>query len=60
MEFRALTLEEGDEFDFLSRRTDGKPKKSSLRTRNGMAICFDENDIRPYGKNGNGCQRYTS
>lgn len=45
---RALTLEEGDELISV-RRTDGT-HKIIIATRNGMAICFDENDIRPMGR----------
>ncbi|NLM61894.1 MAG: DNA gyrase subunit A [Clostridiales bacterium] len=45
---RALTLEEGDELISV-RRTDGN-QKIIIATRNGMAICFDENDIRPMGR----------
>ena len=45
---RALTLEEGDELISV-RRTDGN-QQMILATRNGMAICFDENDVRPMGR----------
>ena len=49
---RALTLEDGD--DLISvRKTDGN-QQMILATRNGMAICFDENDIRPMGRSAMG------
>ena len=45
---RALTLEEGDELISV-RETDGT-KKILIATRDGQAICFDENDVRPMGR----------
>ena len=45
---RALTLEEGDELISV-RETDGT-KKILIATRDGQAICFDENDVRPLGR----------
>jgi DNA gyrase subunit A len=45
---RALTIDEGDELISV-RRTDGK-QQLIVATRNGMAICFDENDIRVMGR----------
>ena len=45
---RALTLEEGDELISV-RETDGT-KKILIATRDGPAICFDENDVRPMGR----------
>jgi len=49
---RALTIEEGDELISV-RKTDGN-QSIIIATRNGMAICFDENDIRPMGRNAGG------
>ena len=45
---RALTLEEGDELISV-RETDGT-KKILIATHDGMAVCFDENDVRPMGR----------
>ena len=45
---RALNLEEGDELISV-RETDGT-KKIRIATRDGQAICFDENDVRPMGR----------
>ncbi len=45
---RALNLEEGDELISV-RETDGT-KKILIATRDGQAICFDENDVRPMGR----------
>ena len=45
---RALTLDEGDELISV-RETDGT-KKILIATRDGQAICFDENDVRPMGR----------
>ena len=45
---RALTLEEGDELVAV-RETDGT-KKILIATHDGMAVCFDENDVRPMGR----------
>ena len=45
---RALTLEEGDELVSV-RETDGT-KKILIATHDGMAVCFDENDVRPMGR----------
>ena len=45
---RALTLDEGDSLISVS-RTDGK-QSVIIATREGRAICFDENDIRPTGR----------
>jgi len=49
---RALTLEEGDELISV-RKTDGD-QSIIIASRNGMAICFDENDIRPMGRSAGG------
>ena len=45
---RALTLDEGDEL-IAVRETDGK-QNIIIATHDGMAICFDENDVRPMGR----------
>ena len=45
---RAITLDEGDELVSV-RETDGT-KKILIATHDGMAICFDENDVRPMGR----------
>ena len=45
---RALNLEEGDEL-ITVRKTDGR-QNMLLATREGMAICFDENDVREVGR----------
>jgi len=49
---RALHLEEGDELISV-RRTDGN-QKLLIATHDGYAICFDENDIRPMGRDAMG------
>ena len=45
---RALTLDEGDALVAV-RETDGT-RKIIIATHDGMAICFDENDVRPMGR----------
>lgn len=45
---RALSLDEGDELISV-RETDGN-QNILIATREGMAICFDENDVRPMGR----------
>ena len=45
---RAITLEEGDQLINVI-RTDGNDN-IILATANGMAICFNENDVRPMGR----------
>ena len=45
---RALTLEEGDQLIEV-RETDGN-QKIFIATHDGMAVCFDENDVRPTGR----------
>ena len=45
---RALTLDEGDEL-IAVRETDGK-QKILIATHDGMACCFDENDVRSMGR----------
>ena len=45
---RALVMEEGDELMSVM-LTQGE-SKILIATREGMAICFDENDVRPMGR----------
>ena len=45
---RALTLDEGDELVTV-RETDGSCR-ILIATHDGMAVCFDENDVRPMGR----------
>ncbi|MBR4232482.1 MAG: DNA gyrase subunit A [Oscillospiraceae bacterium] len=45
---RALTLDEGDELISV-RATDGN-QRILIATHDGMAICFDESDVRPMGR----------
>jgi len=45
---RALIISEDDELISV-RDTDGK-QKILIATHDGMAICFDENDLRPMGR----------
>ncbi|MBR2895885.1 MAG: DNA gyrase subunit A [Oscillospiraceae bacterium] len=45
---RALTLDEGDELINV-RETNGNCN-ILIATHDGMAICFDENDVRPMGR----------
>ena len=45
---RALRLDEGDELVSV-RETDGS-KRILIATHDGMAVCFDENDVRPMGR----------
>jgi len=45
---RALTLE-GDDHLMAVIPTDGS-EKILIATRNGLAVCFDENDVRPMGR----------
>ncbi len=49
---RALNLDEGDELISV-RETDGK-QNILIATRDGMAICFSENDVRPMGRSAAG------
>ncbi len=46
---RALNLDEGDELIAVI-PTMGD-EKILIATRRGMAVCFDENDVRPMGRN---------
>jgi len=45
---RALRLDEGDQLISV-RETDGK-QNILIATHDGMAVCFDENDVRPMGR----------
>ena len=45
---RALNLDEGDELINV-RETDGSCR-ILIATHDGMAVCFDENDVRPMGR----------
>ena len=49
---RAINLDEGDELISV-RLTDGSCK-ILIATHDGMAICFDENDLRPMGRSAAG------
>ena len=49
---RALNLEEGDELISV-RETDGT-RKILIATHDGMAVCFDENDVRVMGRDAYG------
>ena len=49
---RALTIEDGDEL-ISAHSTDGR-QKLLIATAAGMAICFDENDVRPMGRDAMG------
>ena len=54
---RAITLEEGDHLVNVI-RTDGNDN-IILATRQGMAICFNENDVRPMGRDAMGVKGIT-
>ena len=45
---RALRMEEGDQL-ITVRETDGN-QKILIATHDGQAVCFDENDVRPMGR----------
>ena len=45
---RAITLDEGDEL--ISVRETGGDQKILIATRDGWAVRFDENDVRPTGR----------
>ena len=49
---RAITLDEGDQLINVM-RTNGNDN-IILATRNGMAICVNENDVRPMGRDATG------
>ena len=50
---RALRMEGGDQL-IAVRETDGS-QKILIATHDGMAVCFDENDVRPMGRDAVGC-----
>ena len=54
---RALTLDEGDHLINVIRT--GGDDNIILATRNGMAICFNENDVRPMGRDAMGVKGIT-
>ena len=54
---RALTLEEGDQLVNVIRTTGNE--NIILATANGMAICFNENDVRPMGRDAAGVRGIT-
>ncbi len=54
---RALTLDEGDQLINVI-RTNGNDN-IILATREGMAICFEENDVRPMGRDAMGVKGIT-
>ena len=54
---RAITLDEGDHLVNVI-RTDGNDN-IILATREGMAICFNENDVRPMGRDAMGVKGIT-
>ena len=45
---RALRLDEGDQL--ISVRETNGSQKILIATHDGMAVCFDENDVRPMGR----------
>jgi len=49
---RALTLDEGDEL--ITVLKTGGDDRIIIATERGMAICFDENDVRPMGRDAGG------
>ena len=54
---RAITLDEGDQLINVI-RTNGNDN-IILATADGMAICFNENDVRPMGRNAAGVRGIT-
>ncbi len=54
---RAITLDEGDQLVNVI-RTNGNDN-IILATREGMAICFNENDVRPMGRDAMGVKGIT-
>ena len=54
---RAITLDEGDQLINVIRTTGND--NIILATRNGMAICFNENDVRPMGRDAVGVRGIT-
>ncbi len=53
----AINLDEGDELRWV-KLTDGE-QKLMVATRNGMSICFDENDARAIGRTARGVRAIT-
>ena len=53
----AIQLDEGDELAWV-RVTDGS-KKLIVATKDGMSICFNENDARPIGRTARGVRAIT-
>ena len=45
---RALRMDEGDQL--ISVRENDGAQKILIATHDGMAVCFDENDVRPMGR----------
>ena len=54
---RAITLDEGDQLVNVIRT--GGEDNIILATREGMAICFNENDVRPMGRDAMGVKGIT-
>ncbi len=54
---RAITLDEGDHLINVMRTTGNE--NIILATANGMAICFNENDVRPMGRDAAGVRGIT-
>jgi len=54
---RAITLDEGDHLINVIRT--GGDDNIILATANGMAICFNENDVRPMGRDATGVKGIT-
>ncbi len=54
---RAITLEEGDQLINVIRTTGND--NILLATRHGMAICFNEKDVRPMGRDAGGVKGIT-
>ncbi len=54
---RAITLDEGDHLINVM-RTNGNDN-IIIATREGMAICFNENDVRPMGRDASGVKGIT-
>ena len=54
---RAITLDEGDHLINVIRT--GGDDNIVLATANGMAICFNENDVRPMGRDATGVKGIT-
>ncbi len=54
---KAISLDDGDELISV-RETDGK-QKIIIATHDGMAICFNESDVRPMGRSAAGVKGIT-